>query len=142
MKSGLDMVQDIFNILNVDEITTVITGNLYMYERPKNSELEDIVVNSLPITGNQFQKGVANVNIHVPNLKGLKIKGKLDDTQPDIERLSGITKIVLPKIADVIGYDYQFSASLPGQPIRDTDLSWYVNIRVEYYSVQTNFTNV
>lgn len=142
MKSGLDMVSDVYGVLNVDALTTVITGGLYMYARPKNSQLEDIVVNSLPVTGEQFQRGVANVNIHAPNLTGLKIKGKLDDSQPNITRLKEITKLVLSMIGDIDGPDYHFAVSFTGQPIRDTDLTFYVNIRVDYYAVQPNYTNI
>lgn len=140
MKTGMDMVQDGFDTLNTDDIVTVITGNLYMYERPKNSQFEDVVVNSLPITGDQLQQGVFNVNVHVPNLK-LAIHGKPDETQPDLVRLKQITALVTERLRDVVGVDYHFSVSQTIL-IKDEDYTWYFNIRVNYYSVQQNFTNI
>lgn len=142
MKTGLDMVNDAFGILNVPDITTVITGNLYKLARPKNSKVEDIVINALPLTAEQLQKGVFNVNIHVPNLKNVVIGGVTDETQPDVTRLGQIGKIVVEKLRDVVGNDFHFNADNSGYPIKDEDDTWYLNVRVSYYAVQTNFTNV
>lgn len=142
MKTGLDMVSDAFSILNVTDVTTIITGNLYKLARPKNSQLEDIVINALPITGEQLQKGVFNVNVHVPNLSNIVIAGASDNRQPDVTRLGEISKIVVEKLRDVVGTDFHFSAQTGGLPIQDDDYTWYMNIRVTYYSVQENFTNI
>jgi hypothetical protein len=142
MKNGLEMIDDAYQILNVPEVVSIITGNLYQLVRPKNSILEDIVINGLPITNTQLQQGVFNVNIHVPNLTDVKIGGNPDETQPDLVRLKAISEIVVEKLADVVGYDYRFSAQNGGYPIRDTDLTWYMNIRVDYYAAQMNFNNI
>jgi hypothetical protein len=141
MKSGLDMVKDGFTVLNIPALTDNISGNVYMLERPKNSTEEDVVINSLPITADQFQNGVFNVNIHVPNLNP-KINGKLDDTIPNVPRLKAITDIVVKLLNLHDGFDFSFSLSNGGQPIRDTDLNWYFNIRVNYYAFQQNYLNI
>jgi hypothetical protein len=142
MKNGLEMIDDAYQVLNVPDITSIITGNLYKLTRPKNSVLEDIVINGLPITNTQLQQGTFNVNIHVPNLTDVKIGDVYDETQPDIVRLNAISKIIVEKLADVVGNDYRFSAQNSGYPIRDTDLTWYMNIRVDYYAAQMNFNNI
>lgn len=143
MKTVLDMVFDAFSILDVSDVTTSITGELSILERPKNSLKEDIVINALPITGEQFQKGVFNVNVHVPNLLNVVTNGKPDETQPNLTRLRTISNLVVEKLRDVVGEDYHFNAQNGGYPIRENDdLSWYINIRVDYYSVQGNFTNI
>lgn len=142
MKTGLDMITDAYMIINVPEITDVITGDIYPLERPKNSDKEDIVINALPITSDQQQKGVFNINVHVPNLASLKINGNPDDTIPDITRLKLITNLVVSKINMVDGQDYSFSAATGGQPIKDSDLTWYVNIRVNYFAFQNNYSNI
>src|SRR5690606_41710799 len=46
---------------------TTISGTIAT-QRQENSNKEDITVGPLPITFEQLQTGVVNVNIHVPNL--------------------------------------------------------------------------
>ena len=142
MKTGLDMITDAYIVINVPDITTEISGGVYPWERPKNSDKEDIVINGLPITADQQQRGVFNVNIHVPNLKGLEINGNSDDTIPDITRLKFITNLVVSKIQMVDGQDYSFSVATGGQLIKDSDLNWYMNLRVNYFALQTNYSNI
>ncbi len=141
MKTGLDMVQEMFNYLNVPDITSVITGELYMLVRPQNSNVEDIVINALALTGSQLQQGVINVNIHVPNLS-VKINGKPDQTQPDLDRLQKIAKLVVEKLKDYNGDDHRFSAQTGGIPYKDEDNTHFFNIRVNYYAFQNNFVNI
>lgn len=142
MKTGLEMIYDCFSILDVPEVRDIINGDIYFLERPKNSVLEDIVINALPITNDQLQKGVFNVNIHIPNLENVVINGEADETQPNIVKLMTVNKVVVELLADVVGESFHFSAQNGGYPIRDSDLTWYMNIRVDYYAVQPNFTNI
>lgn len=141
MKTSLNMIQDAFSVLNVTDVTDNISGNLYKLIRPKNSIVEDVVINALPITAEQFQNGVFNVNIHVPNLNP-KIAGVLDDTIPDIPRMEAIADIIVKLLLQHDGYDFSFSIGNGGVPIRDTDLNWYFNLRVNYYAFQQNYSNI
>lgn len=136
------MVKDGFSLLNVDAINNIISGDVYMFERPKNSAVQDIVLNTLALTGVQLQAGVFNVNIHSPNVKGVVIAGETDNTLPDIAFFDAACTAVVEILKDYNGFDYYLSVDTPGIPIRDTDGTWFVNIRVAYYAVQTNYTNI
>jgi hypothetical protein len=142
MKTGLDMVKDGFTLLNVDVVNNAITGKVYMFIRPKNSLLQDVVLNTLAITNDQLQQGVFNVNIHCPNLTGVVIEGVTDNTQPDITSLTNITNIILSIVADYVGADFKIWAQNTGLLIRDVDGTWYVNVRVNYLAFQQNFINI
>ena len=141
-KTSFDMITDAYRLLNVVELTSIITGDLYKLERPKNSTVEDIVINALPISAEQFQKGIFNVNIHVPNINAT-IGGQPDNTMPDMERMQGIANIVLKIIGDVVQDGYRIFADNGGYPIKDVqDRSWYLNIRFNYLHFQFNYTNI
>lgn len=101
MKTPVDLIYDFFSLLNVQEVLSNISGSVYPNSRPIDSRMEDIVINSLPITGSQLQVNITNVNIHVPNLK-ISIGGKQDNTQPNLKRLKEISAVVEPIIIDAM----------------------------------------
>ena len=51
MKSTFDILDKIYPIVNVASVTTTLTGKVYRGNRPVNSVLRDITINTLPITG-------------------------------------------------------------------------------------------
>lgn len=136
------MIMDVYGLLNVDAVKNIITGNLYPLERPQNSLDQDIAINALPITNDQQQKGVVNVNIHCQNLLNVVFKGKADNTQPDLQTLNAISKVVLSILNSVNASDFRLQAATGGQLFRDQDGTWYMNIRVNYYSIQPNYINI
>lgn len=139
MKAGLNMIKEAYPLLNVDAVMSVITGSIYLMERPKNSQKSDVVLNALPITNEQLQRGVFNVNIHAPNLKNIIIDGLPDETQPDIETLYAASNVVTPLLDNVFIGDHKMWIANPPFPIKDTDGTWYLNIRVNYQCFQTDF---
>lgn len=116
------------NVLN-------ITGNIYKYQRPLNSPLEDIVINSLPMSNDQLQECIVNWNIHVPNLR-LDFGGKSDNSQPDTIRLKQLTKAIKDHLSEFWGDDAEYQFNIQQENlIRDDDGTWYMNIRVEFRNV-------
>lgn len=143
MKTGIDLAQDILSLVDVDEITSIITGNVYLFERPQNSVLQDIVIGTLVLTNDQMQQGLGNVNCHCPNLKGVTINGAVDATLPDVVALNLISGRVTNLLNNYHGKTFFLSAQNTGVPLRDDiNGTWYVNIRVNYNSFQDNYTNI
>lgn len=102
MKTVIDMVDDMYVLLNVSPVTSVLlSGDVFLDSRPDNNRNECVVINSLPITGEQLQRAVVNVNIHVPNLQ-LTINGQPDTSQPNRIRLKIISDVVIPLIKDAV----------------------------------------
>lgn len=73
MKTPLNIISDFFDILNITELTSIITGGIYKIDKPKDSELQDIVINNLFMTGkeNEVQNGDFNINIYAKNIQGV-----------------------------------------------------------------------
>lgn len=145
MKTGLDMVQIGYQLINQPDVHALLSGSIFKLQRPQRtitSTESDIVINPLALPNKQYQEGVFNVNIHVPNLQNVVIGGKPDNTQPDIAAMNSIAAAVIPKLDNVWGDDYHLDCQTSGLPIQDSDGTWYLNIRVNFYSIQQNFKNI
>lgn len=100
MKITIDLVDDLYELLNVAPVTSVI-ADIFPDGRPDNHRTECISINCLPVSGDQLQRAVVNVNIICPNLK-LNIAGQPDNSQPNRVRLKQISDVVIPIIKDAI----------------------------------------
>lgn len=116
-------------ILNVPEITTVVSGGVYKEKRPINSSAEDVVIGCLPTVNLQIQPAIANVNIHVSNLS---IAG--DDSQPDFARLRTLTTLVISKLSDQYKGSYWFDVQSQTVYPEDDINQHYSNIRVQFFN--------
>jgi hypothetical protein len=111
-------------------------GKLCKYERPQNSVLEDVVVNSLTLGRDDVQEGVLNVNIYVPNLE--LVSNPSDRSQPNTARLlylSTLGNTALgegEEIWDETG-NYTFNIQ-QDNVMQDENNQHYVSFRVEFYS--------
>lgn len=122
----------LFTILNGSSaIKTAITGGIYVAgERPDNSELEDIVINTISLNHESPQSGASNVNIHVPDLS-LKVRNQ-QQRKTDRERLRTLTNLVLQELnaARVSGLTIQVvSDTVIKEPAINQS---YMNIRVNW----------
>jgi hypothetical protein len=68
-KTGEQIVDDIYEIVNESALKTAITGIVYKDTmRPIDAKTEDIVVSFLTGINSQIQTGAVNVNIYVPDI--------------------------------------------------------------------------
>jgi uncharacterized protein len=75
------------------ELRTALSGDIYVGDRPDDSQKEDITVNTLAIPYGSIQEAVSNVNIHVPDRKQ-RVKGK-EQFKINRERLRFLTEIAI-----------------------------------------------
>lgn len=130
MKNVLQVIDEVYQVIKVSQLKTEITGNLYKLIRPDNSTEEDVVINSLPISGDQIQLATINVNIYVPD-KQVKISGK-DQQIPDYVRLNTLTELATNTLQEHYAGESAFYISLQ-QVYREESIKYhYSNIRIEY----------
>lgn len=139
MKTGVEMVKDV--TVRLGPVSALINGVLISWKRPKNSTRVDVVVNSLSLSNQPLQEGTVNVNIHGTNKAGVSFNGVTDDGQPDLTILTPAHNKILELLDGNWQSDYHTDCE-PGVPIRDTDGTWYINVRVNYYAFQDNFKNI
>lgn len=104
MNTILDAATAVFKLVNVASVKNVITGGIYKYRRPQNSNKEDIVINTPSLGSGTRQLGVVNVNIYVPDVQQ-SIDGK-NVFLVNTARLETLTNLVKPLIEETDGEAY------------------------------------
>jgi hypothetical protein len=97
MKTTIDLVDAVFLLVNTDAVKAAINGGVYKHKRPLGSNLQDIVINSLPVSGDQLQEVIVNLNIHLPNM-AISINSQEDLTQPDLVNFRILQDLVIPLV--------------------------------------------
>lgn len=105
-RSTFDQDNILYKDLTASALKNAISGGIYKYERPDNSKLEDVVINSIALTNDDVQLGVANVNIHVPAIE-IVVDGK-QQRKPNIKRLATLAGIAIPILKHKVGQDYNY----------------------------------
>ena len=132
MKTGLEIADIFFHHLTNNGLAGAISGGIYQHQRPLNSRLEDISINTLSTPNAQVQETVVNVNIHVPNLS-VAVNNTQSANQPDHVRLQVLTDLALACLTDVMFPEYYFDWQQQNLIVGEGDES-YINIRVDFIS--------
>ncbi|GAB3973834.1 hypothetical protein GCM10028806_28530 [Spirosoma terrae] len=131
MKTTFDQVNILYSRLSGSNLKTAITGSIYKLVRLTDSKLEDVVVNSLPVTNDQIQRGTANVNIYVPDITYKPQNGKAQ-LVPNAERLYELAAIATQVVNEHSTPDYTFwlvNQSLIPEPETNQH---YINLRIDF----------
>lgn len=134
MKSNLQAVDIVFGYLKGSVLDEAITGEVMKHRRVANSTKEDVIINSLALNNTQLQKGILNVNIHVPNLSiPTEQTGVRDNGYPNSVRLNQLTDLAIPLLKDEWGTDYDFDIEQINLITEET--SSFNNIRIIFQAL-------
>ena len=88
MRLTTTITEKLYRVLNVEALTGEITGKIYRHRAPLDEDVtkENIVITTLPISGDAVQECFWNVNVYVPDLE--------ETNTPDIERLEALGNLV------------------------------------------------
>ncbi len=132
MKQVFDTNGILFEALSSNsDLVNEITGGVYNGERPLNSKLEDVVINTIVLSQDSYpQFGVSNINIHV---KDMSINfGGVQQFMPDNVRMATISEKVLSivRAAKITGLTMQVESQniTPERTINEH----FVNIRINW----------
>lgn len=127
--TGFDIVDMHFAYVNTTPLAAAITGSVYKYRRPVNSDKEDVVLNSLALDNEQIQTGITNLNLYVP---GIEISTEMGQEQmPDTARMRTLAALI--DKGPVIISSYHFEVQQPPLLIEEQDTgAFYFNVRVEW----------
>lgn len=127
MYSAIDQDEILYTRIAASPLAAAISGKVYRYQRPVDSNKEDIVINTITIDGEMIQRGVSNVNIHVPSIEvstGLM--------QPNLTRFKTLLSLAKPVLEKGFGEKYNFwllGESLVQEPGKDI---WFYNLRIQF----------
>lgn len=123
-------VKDVlFGLVNINSIKGAISGNIYLDFRPTDSDKEDVVINSLPISHSSWQQCTANVNIYVQDIKA-KVN-VVSQPVPNRGRLEAITKAVIAAVDGQGGEDWVCNV-VSDHTFKNDDGSHMSNVRIEF----------
>lgn len=91
MTNSFNIVTRFYRILNVEDITSIIDGNIYKFKKPVDRKAQDIVIGMLTNPADRLQNGWVNINCYC-------IETALKT--PDTETLDVITNAVLSVLSD------------------------------------------
>lgn len=136
MRTTFDLEQILYDRLKNGDLVAEITGGLYKRQRVPASELEDVVIISLPINADQIQEGIVNINIHVPNIE-VTANGVTNPDQPDTARLMELADLAKLELDDVYepttGYFFNIQQQ---QLFSDEEAKdHYINFRIVFNSL-------
>lgn len=123
MKTTFDQDLYLFTILYASSLKDNITGQILRGGNIIDHTKENVVIKSITIDASQIQKGVSNVNIHVPDLFINNVR------QPNTVRLDYLTKLAV----EVLGYH------------SDDDYDFYIENQVVFEDqdgINNHFTNI
>jgi hypothetical protein len=69
MRTTFDVADMIYNILNAAAVNNAIDGMIYKGKKPVNSEKQDIVINTLPISNDDTQRITVIINCYSKNFE-------------------------------------------------------------------------
>lgn len=136
MKGILQVIQTLYNHVTASPLKGAISGDVYKGSRPLNSESEDVTINSLPITADQLQKCIVNVNVFVPDLT--VNTGAGETREPDFARLEVLEGIALSSLKEYQSLTHSFYVQQSTLFKDNESNSHYINIRVEFYAANLN----
>lgn len=128
MKSSIDILSALYQILNVAPITDEITGKVYIGEIPGGDQLENLSLNTLANQNAYLQSGFANVNIYVPEVKA---------GRANLERFKQLIDIAVPLLEDTSGSDVFFQIDDDKGIFKDQDRDsmYFYNIRLTFQTL-------
>ncbi len=128
-------VTELFKSVKANSGLTAVTNSVFKYERPLNFDSACYVINALPLTYEQLQTGVLNLNFFAPNLINAAVN-PVDKTQPDS------AKLALAESAIIAAFEHKWNAGgflfdLSQTTVfkNDPRNEWYVNARIKFYNI-------
>lgn len=132
--TGIDVVIDIWSLLNVPSVTSLT--RVWQHNRPRNSEQTDVVISIPEYNAGQFNTGYVDINVFTPNQTVLNN----DTTFPDMAKFKQVVDAILPLLTSTNNFD--LDVRIVGIPIRDKDGNWYVNIRVGFQGISNSAQDI
>jgi hypothetical protein len=133
MKNTFDTDTYLFGILKGSTaITSAISGSIYAGQRPLNSTLEDVTINTIVLTQEyEPQLGTSNINIHVSDHS--VTLGGVQQKVANRARLKAISEVVLTAIraSTIVGVSFTIENQTV---IQEAEISQhYVNVRINWF---------
>lgn len=120
----------LYDFISNSPLTSLISGGVYRDVRLNGSGFEDIVINCLGLTGDWMQRGICNVNIHVPDL--LISKGAVKQYVKDVVRIDTLASQAVTTLKEFYTQNYFFKLANQSVIPQPDIHQHYINIRIDF----------
>lgn len=95
MVTTFELKSIVYNLVKASTFKTILNGDIYIDERPLNSDKNDIVIGALSIPNEVLMPSTVLINIYAKNIKS----GTTD--VPNLAVLNNATKLIMPLVDDI-----------------------------------------
>ncbi|MDF2931213.1 MAG: hypothetical protein K0R36_544 [Chryseobacterium sp.] len=95
MVTTFELKSIVYNLVKVSAFKTILNGDIYIDERPLNSDKNDIVIGALSIPNEVLMPSTVLINIYAKNIKS----GTTD--VPNLAVLNNATKLIMPLVDEI-----------------------------------------
>jgi len=95
MVTTFELKSIVYNLVKASTFKTILNGDIYIDERPLNSEKNDIVIGALSIPNEVLMPSTVLINIYAKNIKS----GTTD--VPNLAVLNNATKLIMPLVDEI-----------------------------------------
>jgi hypothetical protein len=95
MVTTFELKSIVYNLVKASTFKTILNGDIYIDERPLNSDKNDIVIGALSIPNEVLLPSTVLINIYAKNIKS----GTTD--VPNLAVLNNATKLIMPLVDEV-----------------------------------------
>lgn len=141
IKTAIGAMRDVIDVIKGSsiQISTGMTGDVFITSRPLSSKAEDIVINCPAAGAEQVTQILININTHVPNLSMVPSGGApnaIDKTQPDLDRMEEIGALVMEVFRNYRGFDFFTRLENRGEVMPDGKGGHFYNVLIWYTYLQ------
>lgn len=128
MKSSIDILSSLYELVNVNAVTNLLSGAIYINGIPGSDQKDNIDLNSLNNPNEYLQTGFLNLNIYAMETKA---------GRPDLEKFKTITDIIIPLLKDTHnnGVYFQIDDDKGIFKDNDRDQMYFYNIRLTFQTI-------
>jgi len=131
MKTALEIVDLLWEKLDGSDLEMEITGSLCKHRRDPDSNQEDVVISCQPVSNEQLQRALAEVNIYVPDL--VVMMNEVEDKQPNHGRLQFLESLAADLLRDNWTEDLNYDIKEQGLVSGKDSPDHYINIKLEFF---------
>ena len=130
-----EAVNTCYSVLRNSSVFASINQKLYKCVKSPLNTGECIVINALPMTDEQLQECVLNVNVFVPNIKTTLPDNSIDESIPNSKRLTELSKMIYETLHDYDTENVSMRIEQEHTLQNDNFKEHYQNIRVKFINI-------
>lgn len=132
MITSIELASTVYKLINKTAVKNLIDGGIYLMNRPFNSDKSDIVIGTLPVSGDQLQFSTILINIYAKDIFSN------NTYTPNTPLLNNVVKAILPLVDDVFIENVKTNLEIEHQsdyPVDGEVKEWVASIRLRGRSI-------